>query len=66
MNLDNTQTMTRIYPLDTEFFPRAPRFNKNFVGPIMSILIPKKMGEELSSSEKNLGFPNGGEKVLDI
>ena len=58
----NTHTMTRIYPLDTEFFPRAPLFNNNFTGPSMS----RKMGEELSRREKNLGLPTGGEKVCTI
>ena len=62
----NTHTITRMYPLDTEFAPRAPLFNKNFTGPSMSIEMPGKMGEELSRREKNLGLPTGGEKVCTV
>ena len=58
--------MIKMYPFETEFALRAPLFSRNFTGPIMSIEIPKKIGEVLSRSEKNLGLPIGGEKVCIV
>ena len=58
--------MINTYPFDTEFAPLAPLFKRNLTGPIASMEMPKKNGEELSRSDKNLGLPIGGWKVCIV